>query len=296
MTNPLNWQALQFQTPDRTVGVKRDGTTYTLRRADGQGYIWEIDLKSISTNGLAVHVLDAARITDGTTPTTIDAGGSAYEYAIEATPDGGTLTFIGSGAHGYDEQTGLTITVDGSTVSPEDGATVEGAEVIATRTSELTHPDAAGKVADVTVTYTMTHLGLDVDWSITWQQALTAGRVYTAMLPVAEALSRGKTFGGSVVNLTTDDDSAKSNSTGPSACLWTPAGNIAAALHLHDDPWSWSYSDTRQLWLQDRAGGARNKVYAESNAVPITAGATWRSSFRLLAGYFDGGANTTLNR
>lgn len=296
MTNPLNWMALQFQTPDRTVGVRRSGTTYSLRRADGQGLTWEIDLKSISTNGLAVHCLDAARITDGTTPTSLEAGGSTYEYAIEATPEGGTLTFIGSGAHGYDEETLFTIYVDGSVVAPADGATVEGSSVVVSRTSTLTHPDAVGAVGTVTITYTMSHLGLDVNWSISWLQALTIGRTYTAMMPVNQALSRGKTFAGSLANLTANDDSANSNSVGPSAALWEPAGKHAACIHLHEDPFGWADSPTRQLWLQDRTGGTRNKVYAESAPGSVAAGDVWTSSFRLLAGYFDGNADTTLNR
>lgn len=291
--NPLSELALQFQTPETTVGVSRSGTTYTLKRPDGMGWTSEWDLPFITVGGTSIHCLRDCRVTDGVSPFTImGATNLAYEYAL--TMDGGV--FIGNGAHGNDNETSFTVAVDGSTVALADGGSATGAFIDLFRASTLTDPSKVGPVALSTVQYRMAPAGLDLDIAIAWLQAMTGAQCYMAMMPVVEALSRGRTLGGAQADLTANDQSVKSASQSGTAALWTPADKFGACIHLRtlDGVADWHYSDGRDLWIQDRTGGTTNKVYAGFTGRNVVPGDVWRSSFRLLAGRFDGGADGTL--
>lgn len=295
----LDWPALQFQTPDRTVGVTLSGGTYTLRQARGQSRRWEVDLTSGTVNGVATRALGGHRMvgpTDSDVATLGTSGVSAWERALTVYPSGGTQTFIGTLAHGYEEDTAISVTVDGATVTPT-GTATEGTEVVIRRTSMLHHPDA-DHIGDAVTTYTMNADGLTVAWSVTWLRALVGGQCYGAMMPCGALLDTGKTLTGAKATLTADDDSMKSSSQSRTAWLWDADGGHGACMALLDlsAVADWAYTDAKDMWLQDRSGGTNNKVYAGFTGRNAAAGDTWQGLTRYMADYFDAGAAVTLDK
>lgn len=295
----LDWPALQFQTPSPdSAGVSLSGTTYSLHQRRGQDRTWVVELPQDTVNGTTSRSLGASRIDhDGVGSTNLTPGGSAWEYAYNVQPSGGTGVFVGTRAHGYETDDSIAVTVDGSTVTP--GGTVQwGDEVVVTRLSTLTHPDAVGTIGTVVTTYTMSKDGLDVVHTTTWLAALTGGQCYGAMMPFLEVLDTGKTFGGTKATLTSNDDSVNSSSQSKTAWAWDANGDHGMCMALLDTDavGGWSYSDGNDLWLQDRTGGSFNKVYAGFTGRDITSGDVWTSRVRYLADFFDGGAAATLDR
>lgn len=276
--------ALQFQTPNPTVTIERSGSTYTFVRDLGLGREWRIDLAEQTTNGTTAHVLTNSRITGGASTATLYSGTSVFEYAVRCNPTGGTLTWLGNG-HGYDDQTAMTIKVDGSTVTVSDAGSESGETITVTRTSTLTHPDAA-TVGTATTVYTLTGDGLDVSVTIVWSDVLTVGTAYLGMMPCASTVDKGKVVSQSPSALTTDDDSVPVSGTALAGWLWETSGDHGALLtHLDEG---------RSLEVTDRSDGV-NKVYTRRSDLTETAdGDEWTASFRYVGEHFDGGADNSL--
>lgn len=292
------WPAQQFQTPDPTVGVALNGGTYTLRQGRGQSRVWCVDLVEATVGDWAVRSLASHRIEGpgGSDVATLGVTGSAWERSFTVSPSGGTPTLIGTRAHGYEEDQTITVTVDGSPVTPT-GTPTTGAEVVIRRTSMLHHPDAE-HIGDVVTIYTMTPQGLDMEWTVDWLTDLTVGQCYGAMMPCGNLLDTGKTTSGAKATLNADDDSVKSSSQSKTVWLWDADGGHAACMALPDltAVADWAYADSKNLWIQDRIGGSVHKLYAGFTGKPIADGDRWVGRARYLADYFDGGAAATLDK
>lgn len=225
---------------------------------------------------------------------------SVYEYAFSVKPRGtGTYGFIGN-SHGYDAQTSLTVTVDGTPITVTDGATVTATDHITlTRESTLTHPDATGDVAAVTAVYRLgSRAGLDLATTVEWLQDMDASNSYTAMLPtLGSATSTGRIAGSASVALTADDGS-EHDGHGAGLILIDAAGTAATAMIITDLAQAvdrWVATTTRHTWIQDRSGGDFNKGYlsrVQTPGTPIDAGDVWRATWRIVAGTIPPGVLT----
>lgn len=293
----MSWALLQFQTPERSAGIRRSGNDYTLTRGIGQNRTWEVDLVWLD-GAVDIHVLKGSRIVNsaGPTTTTLQDSTSVWEYALNVAPSGQSSDFLGNG-HGGDRETGFSVEVDGQPVALADGASSSGQTVEVTRTSELLYSGSV--IATIEVVYTMTHLGLDVDTTITWAADLVSSQCYTAMMPANAVLDTGRVFGASSVSLTADNGAQNGKLQTHSAWLWDADGNHGAILYLrdYDGVANWTKTDNKNLWVQDRtAPDTVNKVYAGLNPGTIATGEVWHSRWRVVADYFDGGAANSLNR
>ena len=296
MTLALERAALQFQSPSMTVDVALSGDTYTLRRDIGESSYWAVDLLGETVGGKYVRSLASHRI-EGSISSTLGVTGSAWERALTVYPSGGTQTFLGTRQHGYEEDTAITVTVDGVTVTPT-GTPTSGRIAVITRTSNITHPDLGSTViGSATTTYTMTRQGLDVEWSITWATALVGGQCYGAMFPVSSTLDTGKTTSGSKATLTANDDSMVSSSQSKTVWFWSASGNVGACMALLDlaTVANWGYADSKNMWIQDRSGGSTNKAYAGFTGRNIAAGDVWTGHVLYMADHFSATAATTLD-
>jgi hypothetical protein len=292
MTLPLTTTALQFQSPDPVVKVKRDGTSFVFTRGLGAGWRAEYTLAFDPAN--EIRVLSGIVVTNGTTPTTLGSAISVYEYAINArlTADS-NLSFSGN-AHGRDFEDGLAVIVDGAVVSLDDAQEVEGREVLAVRSSTLR--DGATDIGNAEVRYLVTQRGIDIDTRIDWLADLIAGTAYTAMLPLTTAVDRGKVEGSATADLTINDGRVAAQGEVRTAWCWQSAGNIGAGLLMRtlEGTREWTPSDGRGLWVQDRDDAVTNKIYSGYRPLTIGAGEVWRSSWRIMVEHFDGGAANVL--
>lgn len=216
---------------------------------------------------------------------------SVYEYAFSVKPRGaGTYRFVGN-SHGYETESSFTLKVDGVATTMADGDAVVGASVIeVTRVADMSHPDAAGDVAETTQTWTMSaQSGLDLATRIEWSADMDVAAAYPAMLPSAvDYCTTGQVAGEAVVDLTADDGS-EHDGLGSAAAMFTADGKAAVAMIVTDLPTTvnrWATTTTRHLWIQDRNGGDFNKIYLTGNqtpGTPIDAGDVWTSSWRMVA-------------
>lgn len=300
MTLPLEWPALQFQSPEANpAGIALADGTYTFHQRRGGGYTWRVELPEAtwSEGGHTCRSLGAAFIDDGGTATAICPSGSAWERAYSINPPGGEALFIGTRAHGFEQDTGLTVTIDGQTLTP-DTAPSWGGEVGVVRTSTLHHPDAAAAIGNATTTYTLTGQGLDVSNRVLWMADLTVGQCYGAMMPILGLLDAGRTTSSTKVTMNDDDGTMKASSQSRTAWLWDDDGSIGVAMTILDlaTVANWEYGDGKHTWLQDRAGTTFNKIYAGFTGRNITNGDVWTSEVRYMADHFAAGAAITLDR
>ena len=270
----LERAALQFQSPYSSVDVALSGATYTLRRQIGDSLYWAVDLTGETVGAYFTRSLASHRA-EGSESVTLGVTGSAWERALTVAPIGGTETFVGTRIHGYEEDTGITVTVDEATITPT-GTPTAGQRVAIWRSSNLHHPDAAS-IGSCITRYVMTPIGLDVSWSIRWLVNCTASQCYGAMFPVASVLDTGKTTSATKVTLSLNDDSVRASSQSVSAWLWNSAGNYAAVMTLRDMDTvrSWANTDSKNMWIQDRTNATFNKVYSGYTGPTITAGDVW---------------------
>lgn len=200
----------------------------------------------------------------------IGAGGSVYDYVNLILPDGAvTPAYVGSG-HGYENQTSLTFTLDGVASAPADGEVVYGNSIIATRVTDLYHPEigAGGTPIGASVTtYTIdARYGLKIDAAITWGQGGATTQSYPAMFPVLAFLDRGANIDlrGQSVTLADNNGSFKANAKSKAAYLWDDDGNYGALLYAPDtskNTLDYVYAPTVSMAIEDRAGGVFNKIY-----------------------------------
>jgi hypothetical protein len=274
-TIALERAAMQFGSPATSVDVALTGDIYTLRRVIAPGLYWAVDLTGETIGDYFVRSLASHRA-EGAEAVTLGVAGSAWERALSVAPVGGTETFIGTRAHGYEADTAIVVVVDGAEVTPTGTPTV-GQRVHIKRTSTLHHPDTTSAIGSCVTRYTMDPTGLTVRWSIDWLVSGTAGQCYGAMMPCATLLDTGKTTSGAKATLTADDDSVKSSSQSSTIWLWDADGSYAAVCALRDldTVFSWAYNDSKNAWIQDRSGGTFNKAYFGCHGPDFTGGDRW---------------------
>lgn len=215
-----------------------------------------------------IHVLHRSAVT-GTGGKTIHAGGSVYEYAWKVYPSGASDTDYKGNAHGHDTETSFTIEVDGTPVSITDGNSESGSEVVITRVSELDHPEAASKMADITTVYTLNADGLRVKTTANWLQTLDVGRCYGRMLPLDADFTSARMSGTGKYLLTDDDDSEKGGGPGDGFWAWDTGGNVAGSMVTVD-------GNVHDGWWQDRAD-LLNKAYVrrDQSISSVVSGDQW---------------------
>lgn len=214
------------------------------------------------------------------------------EYAILS-----GATWFG-GSHGYEVETALSFTIDGVSTAPADGATSTGTQLIATRTTNLFHPDyasGASPVATTSLTYTVDQAGMHVQGSINWLGSLPIARAYIGMLTANGNLLKKylATNLASSLTLTTNDGGLYGASRSLAAWLWD-AGDVSsgpgrAASLVLVSPQSvnnWLHSDgaaasPRLMFVEDRTSGTGygHKVYptrvAPSSGATVANGDVW---------------------
>jgi hypothetical protein len=240
---------------------------------------------------------------------------SAWEHAAKVKPTGATTaTFLGN-VHGYEQELGFTIKIDGTSPTISDGQIITAKQsIVITRTSQMFHPETgATKVADATVVYTMSRGGLELWPTLSWAVTADVSASY-AMLPLEGAASTtvGATkfnraslleYAGGVLTLTgaTETDTYLGASKSPAGWAW--GGKFGALIHVPDvesytNDWQWAnVSGTR---VEDRnlaAGGRITKFYIPRHAdatETVAAGDVHSYRSQILFSYFPNGAEASL--
>lgn len=216
---------------------------------------------------------------------------AVYEYAYLMEGPLGTTHWIGN-HHGFEEETGLTVKVDGVSQTMTDGQVLGGTtvELISDRTQyHRDYSDATDPVGTGQVTYSMTQDGFRVQHHVDWIRALTPVTAYPAMMSCDELTTdiRYESFGrGSASGVDYDFDLTEAfsvsldHSVGESATawLWSPGGQTVMACRVADlasDLQDFTYSGDGKVFIQDRAvagGTAINKVYFPLMSASLTPG------------------------
>jgi hypothetical protein len=207
--------------------------------------------------------------------------GSAFEYAYTMR-SGGVEHWIGN-IHGYEAESAFSVEVDGTPQTMTDGQILSGTEIQFHSTRNMYHSNVgagATIVGTAVVAYTFTQNGLHIEHTTTWATTLSPRTAYPAMFPVSEhdADVRYETFwrgsGSDIaadVALASGDDSRDSMAHSGTVWLWSPGGQMVAAVR-HDDVetalQNFTYSETDDVFIQDRASAAPriNKVYFTLNS------------------------------
>lgn len=300
-----------FAPTDRVLDMYRSATAYGAKA-------WLADDLAPGVHTVVIEMTAAKQSAASDSRITIDA----FWYATQATtPDTASavmvplaeMTYIATtdeyailsgatwfgGSHGYEVETGLTFTVDGTSAAPADGATTTGlTAVVATRTTNLFHPDfasGASPIATTSLTYTVDSAGLHVQGSINWLGTLSISRAYLGMLTANGSMLKKYTGSNlaSPVTLTTNDGAYYGASRSLSAWLWdagdvsTGPGRAASLVHLSAATLNnWQHSDgaaatPRLMCVEDRTSGTglAHKVYptrvGPSSGASVANGDTW---------------------
>lgn len=251
------------------------------------GYSYATADTTIDTEGVAL-----ARAID------LVATGSVYEYALRIQPSGGDhMDYVGNG-HGYETETSLAITLDGEPITLNNGDLYAGAALAIARTSNLYHQDVgagATPIADGTLTYTMHPArGLDIEYTIDWDIDAQTAEAYAAMYPLSEMLDKGSGLETPADYALTDNNgSFKANAAQQAVYVWDSDGNLGAVLSAYDLATTvndWAAAPTYKFVIEDRAGGAINKIYLHrANASPgevITPDSVWQAKCNYRVHYF----------
>jgi hypothetical protein len=200
----------------------------------------------------------------------LTTSGSVCEAVFYVLPTGAsTRTYVGVG-HGYETQTDLTFTVDGSPSTPADGEIVSGSEIVATRTSDLYHPEIGAGATPIGSNVSIFTLhpvnGLRYDVATTWAMGGDVTNAYPAMLTTAVFMDRGANINtpGVSVTLADDDGSKKANAPSKAAYVWDTDGNYAALFYAPDltkNVLDYVKALSFQMTIEDITGGFYNKIY-----------------------------------
>lgn len=230
---------------------------------------------------------------------------SVFDYAHRALPAGTTTVTWEGCSHGYDEDIGVWVYVDGQLVQLENDEGVDGTDIYVVRRSNLFHPQLLDTPwARVTMKYQQTTRGLIVD---RLEQYLMDGYFvddsFTAMLPLDKALNRGRTLGAAAVDLGLGDDKFKSRSRSPVGLAWERDGHAAVLGYVPDvgatlDGWQHvptlgdADDGNAPAAIQDRSdSGGFSKMYFQANDEtsyrPFKAGGYRRGRFIIAAAYLD---------
>lgn len=265
------------------------------------GFLYGIATTRVDTAGAFV-------VTSGV----LNALNSAWEFAHDVLPAGAATSHFLGNVHGYEVETGLTVSIDGAVVAPADGSTTVATRSIEiTRTSELRHPETGTtNVATVVVVYRVDRLGLRVNIITTWNVAATVRAAYT-MMPLngattnlGVAMNRANLLnwpGGAITLAGGGGDLTFGRSRSAAAWAWSLTGTYGALVYLPDALRTlnrWERSSPALGQVEDRNGSV-TKVYltrVSTGSAPetVAAGAVWTSSARYLGGLFPGGAEASL--
>lgn len=283
--------ALPATTPtptSRSDGVTKlriSGDTLTLGAEMGDDRWWTIALEQIASPGrYELNQLGTSRIetAEGSPVTPIlTRSKSAYEYAIFLRAAGLTETTWVGNIHGYEEQTGLQVRVDGRRVDPSVASIEYGDSITITRRSVF-RPGST-PIATAETKYVMTEAGLRVRSTITWSKQAMIERAYVGMLPVDESLSEGRIGDSEVLDLTTGSGGAAGGKHVPSLRASVSNAEVTTSVQATPDSVdNWATSDRVDglTYIEDREENLLNKVYMArvspaGGPVTVNPGDTW---------------------
>ena len=263
----------------------------------------------------------------GTTPATTGAEAfieadlsdnvdSAWEYAVDMKPAGsGSYAFVGQAIHWYEQQTGLTVAVDGG-AGPSDGQTVAAWTVKITRATTIHHPNSVGTpLATGQVVYRLDRNGFSIEPTFTASAALDIRLAYV-MLPLASRVAAAGAKIDRAAMSAVDGDFAMTGSgnrlgvsRSASGWAWDSTGKAGAAIYVPDyyaltDGLDDELTDGSQV--EDRGtdlGLPLTKFYfpwlgsaVTDKSETVSSGWTKTYETRYKVGYFDKGAASALAR
>lgn len=283
-----------LKSPSDEVGLIRDSSAlHRLVQNVGGGRYWNLELEELAglPGSFAVPQLNTATIRNvaDTVLDTLMSINSAYEYAWNILPTGGTTsTFVGN-VHGYEAPVSTTFYVDGVTPSLLNGQKIWGRCIEVVRVTKLRHPDTSTTdIADVTTLYRLTRDGLEIHHKETWNVQTVMAVGYSAMFPLVGAtFTKGGMVGGATADYALTGNDGTYYGKKRTDILYTWGTNYAAGLYVPDLKASvndWAYSNPNYGFIEDRdpASNDLTKLYFTragqvSNAETLTAGQVTRS-------------------
>lgn len=213
---------------------------------------------------------------------------SAFDYALQFRPTGYADDEFSGSVHGYEEQTSLSVYIDGVVATLADGETkaIPGSASIV-RTTKLFHKNSPTTVhATVTSSYYLERTGLRIRSIVRWATTAAVSNGYLAMFPqsgnVFDRCQFDLTGTAYVVNKA--DNSRVGVLEGKACAMWQNVGPYAAVIEIPAaDVASGKWGHGNKLSLQDRTsfGVDRfNKVYL-SRTGNVTPGTVWTGEFTL---------------
>lgn len=241
------------------TGYKRAASSAA--RLYSAGYTYATSTTTVATAGMSIvgvwSLLD---------------GDSSWNRAEQHQPPGAaTPTFCGE-VHGYEQQTALTLYVDGVETTMTNGQVLSAAHFRFERTSNLLHPETGATVhANCADRFELAEAyGLRVTSQTTWRTATVVSSGYAAMFPVAGGVfDTGKVLGSGELDLSVSDDAQMGKLRSPVAWLWDSTGELAAFMHVPNALLAgdgWTRSAPNFTSIQRRTGSpAMRKVYLARN-------------------------------
>jgi hypothetical protein len=273
--------------------------------------------------GARTYVDRFASATATTTPTTAGAEmftaydlspgfGSAWEYAIDCKPVGGsTFTFVGQVAHQLEDQTGFSVYIDDLGATPADGSITACNSAQIVRTTKLYHPETGAALASAPwatsiVTYRLDRRGLSVTPDLSGgSQAMNIRTAYS-MLPLAPRTGiptktdKAALEASATIQTMTGSSTRKGFSRSASAWAWDSTGKVGAAMYIPDHyNFTDGYTVPGLSQVEDRGGAVPTTKFYFPWAGPdvertFPAGFRKRWTTRYMIGYFAD-ANATLS-
>ena len=193
--------------------------------------------------------------------------GSVFECAHNLQPDGATgQTWVGN-AHGYENQTSLTIYIDNVETVPDDGSYTVASEIRIVRVSEYFHDETGATViANVVTTYTLKSTGLDITTVITWAVGGASGNTRSPMWPLADTIFDRGALELDAVNytLTANNNSTVGNDLSTMVWCWDQDGTLGALLTV-------PAGQNGNAQIEDRSGSPTvNKIYFDRAAAALS--------------------------
>jgi hypothetical protein len=263
-----------------------------------------------------LHALPTTKLTDSgvavVSDTVLSAIASAWEYAFYGQPAGTTAPGETGNIHGWEAETGFTITVDGAVSNPADGVRVDGLnEIVVTRLSQMRHTElGVTSIVDVTTKYILGRRGLLVVPTFDFKRDFIPNWMYI-MLPVNGPTTNavGQKFnraalldyaGGPLTLTGGNGDAYSGRSKSVAAWMWSSTGKFAVMSAVPDHTTflnRWKESSPSYAQINDRSGNILKTYYsrnAGTNGEVIKAGTVISAAIRYKVAYFPGGAEAAL--
>lgn len=242
-----------YHTSDTSIGVDK---YYDMVTLDGAVLVLDGDVVEIEREISGNVLMEVEPVFS------VPYASSSYEYAHYFYPTGGSATWIGNNAHGYDDQASISFKVDGVTVTPTAPSITVGSVVEVTRVSDLFHPDYDGgstKVADVTTVYRISRDGLEVFHETVWAITGTLSINYTAMFPLDREVFDRCSLSAASEDYTLSGSDAQNGTglPGSDTCwAWEDSGNKLAVVRIPNPELSvnnWKLPISLKTHIQDRS-------------------------------------------